>query len=135
MHFSLIPNHEKAAGEIRRVLKPSGRFIMTDIIQKIKQDRHADTVSCLAGLHTAEEYDKLFKKSGFEPVYYEDRSETLNELLFNLVLSCDNIDTYAQHLLPKSPSRPTSPTGKADWDTLIRCKPGYAVFIFSKKHA
>jgi ubiquinone/menaquinone biosynthesis C-methylase UbiE len=138
--FSLIPDQERAAGEIWRVLKLDGRFILTDIILRNEAaQKQSSPPSCLIGSHAVENYNKFFKKSGFEPVYFEDQSATLKDIIFDLALSCDNVEELTQQLLsgpyPTSPSQPFSPPEETAWDSLIQCKPGYGVFIFSKKNA
>ncbi|MBC8343807.1 MAG: arsenite methyltransferase [Bacteroidetes bacterium] len=69
--LNLVPDKEKAFGEIFRVLKPNGRFSISDVIIKgelpasIRNDAKLYT-GCVAGTIQLEPYLQIIKNSGFK---------------------------------------------------------------------
>lgn len=68
--INLAPDKEKVYKEIYRVLKPKGRFIISDIVTEIKLDESIKNnpeklVTCVGGVLTEKKYINIIKKAGF----------------------------------------------------------------------
>jgi arsenite methyltransferase len=94
--FSLLPNKERAASEISRVLKRGGSFVITDIVSrpaKETNDPHDPvassvvTLPCIAGAETQEAYLSLFGTAGLAPTLLEDHSRALRKLGYQIGLT------------------------------------------------
>jgi arsenite methyltransferase len=138
--LSLISDQEKAALEINRVLKPGGRFILTDIILRGKTGHNLPGQMafgcCLAGSHSIEEYLQLFRRSGFDPYHFEDQSDKLKEVGFQLLLATGDFEQFTDHISGGAPDKndrePSSTSLELLWDWFLQSKPGYALFIMNK---
>lgn len=71
--INLVPNKEKVYREIYRVLKPGGRFIVSDLVtekelsESIKNNPEK-LVACVGGALTEKNYVAAIKKGGFKKV-------------------------------------------------------------------
>ncbi len=71
--LNLVPDKRRAFAEIFRVLKPGGRFTISDIVTygavpaEIRQDMEL-WAGCVAGAMDQEEYLQLIREAGFEDV-------------------------------------------------------------------
>lgn len=69
--LNLVPDKLKAFKEIRRILKPGGRFIISDIVllrdlpQKVKESAEA-YAACIAGALLKEQYLDTIREAGFD---------------------------------------------------------------------
>jgi arsenite methyltransferase len=138
--FSLLPDRERAARDIQRVLKPKGRFVLTDIILRGKVDQYLQSKisfpCCLSSSASIEECLQLFKKTGFDPYYVEDQSDRLEEISFRLGLAMGDLNQFENHIL-QGPCRKkgqveSSTSPEIFWDFLKQGKPGYAAIIMNK---
>lgn len=76
--LNLVPNKKKAFAEIHRILKPSGRFIVSDVV--LEGDLPADVrrnaelwAGCVSGALQKEEYLSIARDAGFDLVVEKER--------------------------------------------------------------
>ncbi len=90
--LNLVPDKEKAFGEIYRVLKPGGHFNVSDIVlgaelpEKLRSEAEL-YVGCVAGAVLRSEYLGLIQKAGFKnvKVQKERRVEVPREILLKYI--------------------------------------------------
>lgn len=80
--LSCVDDPEETLKELRRVLRPEGTLAVSDLTAG-----EASETADVRGLHTKEEYRKLFRCAGFTVYYEEDASEGLLQLFGQLLLS------------------------------------------------
>jgi ubiquinone/menaquinone biosynthesis C-methylase UbiE len=78
--LALAPNKQKVFDEIYRILKPGGRFVISDIVsgQDIPKELVEDTdlyVSCVTGAAQVDQYHSMIRKSGFIKVEEVERHD------------------------------------------------------------
>lgn len=71
--INLVPDKEKAYQEIYRILKPSGRFVISDLVTEKELDEFVRNnpeklVACVGGALTEKGYIGAIKKAGFKNV-------------------------------------------------------------------
>lgn len=94
--INLSPNKKRVFEEIQRVLKPGGRFMVSDIVllkalpESVKENINA-LVGCVAGASLKEDYLKYITSAGFVDIRMVDEmnfrmtSETADPMLKSLV--------------------------------------------------
>ena len=70
---NLVPNKEKAYQEIYRILKPGGRFVISDLVTEKELDESIRNnpeklIACVGGALTEKGYIGAIKKAGFKNV-------------------------------------------------------------------
>jgi len=138
--FSLLPNKEAAAIEIKRVLKPGRKLVITDVFLRgqISEEirTKASFASCIAGAKTLEGYVKLFEQVGFRDPYVEDHSEALKKVAYQALVSFGSWEAFSAQIWERSTSsskgRDGDVAGKV-WQSLFKQgRPGYALLAFTK---
>ena len=77
--INLTPNKQRVFAEIARVLKPGGRFIISDIVTfgdvppEIRQDMEL-WAGCVAGAIDEQEYLAIIRRNGFSNLKFHSRS-------------------------------------------------------------
>jgi SAM-dependent methyltransferase len=71
--INLVPDKEKAYREIHRILKPGGRFVISDLVTEKELDESIinnpeKLVACVGGALTEKGYIGAIKKAGFKNV-------------------------------------------------------------------
>jgi len=71
--INLVPDKERAYKEIYRILKPGGRFVISDLVTEKELDESIRNnpeklVACVGGALTEKEYIGAIKKAGFKNV-------------------------------------------------------------------
>jgi len=71
--INLVPNKEKAYREIYRILKPGGRFVISDLVTEKELDESIRNnpeklIACVGGALTDKAYIRVVKKSGFKNI-------------------------------------------------------------------
>jgi hypothetical protein len=94
--FSILPDKDRAAEEICRVLRPKGRIVMTDVVMQagVVRDTGRDDpgsrgmplIPCLAGAVSLEEYAAVFEKAGLHRSASEDHTVTLKKIGYQMAL-------------------------------------------------
>ncbi|MBT3362758.1 MAG: class I SAM-dependent methyltransferase [Chloroflexi bacterium] len=83
--FCIFPDKVKAATEIARVLRPQGKYGMTDITinEPLPEDMQSllTWVSCVAGAGAPEQYVSTLKQAGFGNFVVQDHSNVLLTLV------------------------------------------------------
>ncbi|MFZ3047621.1 MAG: DVU_1556 family methyltransferase [Desulfatirhabdiaceae bacterium] len=138
--FSLMPDKEKAAREIHRVLRRGGRLAMTDIVLRGAVDNtlrdHVGMVCCMSGAVSAEEYTSLFTRAGFHSPYLEDHSDQLRKVAFRMGVTFGSMDGFMSRLPTGPCSRKTSAEQQGSAQAYLQFvkqgRPGYVLLIMSR---
>lgn len=130
--FSLFPNKEIVAKEIKRVLKLGGKLVFSDVFLRgniTEQLRGSKSFAiCIAGAMTMEDYEKLLRQVGFEKFYIEDRSIELKRLAYWILLNYGSVEGFLTRLTGDDIL-----TLSTSWRRLFQeGKPGYALFAATK---
>jgi SAM-dependent methyltransferase len=91
--FSVLPDKNRAASEIARVLKPGGTFLMTDIVARTPDNGTVSglpgnvggfTLPCMAGAAPLAEYMEIFGRCGLGEAFVEDHSKELKKVGYQI---------------------------------------------------
>ena len=138
--FSLLPDKETAARDIKRVLKSGGKLVMTDIILRgevSKELRSQITFACcLAGAWQVGEYVSLLQEIGFQSPYIEDHSHELGKVGYQIGITFGSIDNFLGSL-PAGPCRrkgvtDSTPSVESYQEFLKLGRPGYALVAMTR---
>ena len=132
--FSLLPDKQSSAREIFRVLKPGGKFVMTDMViqgdpaamAELRQSMPAPSMfsSCLADALTIEDYINVLHQCGMKNTLVEDHSSELRQLTFKLFTDPRTSDLFKGHRKP----------GEGGFlNAVKKLKPGYYLLVFTKE--
>ena len=110
-------------GQVYRVLKQDGWFIITDVYAKNPEAafelNQFAVNSCMRSLHNTEELIKKLERHGFRIENFEDCSDFLKELLVKIGFRYGSMGAFWN----------AASQGCADGcgfqETLKKCKPGY----------
>ncbi len=139
--FSLMPDKPKAATELRRVLKKSGKLAMTDIVLRGKVDdslrSRLHMAYCMSGAVSAEEYTHLFSRAGFHSPYVEDHSEQLRKVAFQMGIAFGSMSGFMSQI-PTGPCRcktsaePHPSAQQAYMQFVKQGRPGYMLMVLTR---
>lgn len=83
--ISALPDKEAAIGEVVRVLRPGGRFVMTDVTREGPLPAELDTfvawLACAGGALSRDGYAALLRGAGLEVVLVEEHGAALIDLV------------------------------------------------------
>jgi len=98
--LNLVPNKRNAFREIYRVMKPGGRFSISDIVldgnipEKFKSVAEL-YAGCVSGAISQEEYLEIIAQNGFKNIkIVKDKDIILPNELLATILTKDEIETY-----------------------------------------
>ena len=144
--FSVLPNKEKAASEMSRVLKINGRLVVTDIIAKGRMPHGIDgelsltpgslpLLPCIAGARSIDEYVAILDNAGFHHPYIEDHSAALKKIAYQIGINFGSWEEFLQGLSSELFSDPAKGITEVEaYRTLFaERKFGYALIMVSKK--
>lgn len=98
--LNLVPDKEKAFGEILRILKPNGHFSVSDIVlQGALPDGLKKTAEmyagCVSGAIQKEEYLKIIEKSGFKNILVQKEKEIkIPTDILSRYMSTEDLDEF-----------------------------------------
>ena len=96
--FCLLPNKPKALAEIRRVLKPNGKLIISDLyLQKPSSEKvNLNGITCLQNLMTKEEICQIIIESGFLNRSWDDKRSDYLGFLAEMIFEFDTVEGFWQ---------------------------------------
>jgi arsenite methyltransferase len=96
--LSLIEDRLSALNECRRILRSSGRIIISDLYARnpavIPGLRRLPRDCCLRGATESSELKELVKTAGFDVDLWEDHSDLLKEFAFQIVWSYGSMENF-----------------------------------------
>ena len=115
--FSLLQDPQRAANEAGRVLPSGGIVVLSDMISRAETDGSLDGSDVLNHLYRTGRISDFFSISGFDFVYYEDRTRDLQRMLAQMILDDSACACFSEE----------------DRMTLRRYRAGYGMFVFEKR--
>lgn len=85
--LSLMPDLPGTIAEFKRILKPSGQLIISDIYQRIPQTKPSIKGSCASSPLDFNELARELQKNGIHTSNFEDHSKLLAELAARLIFA------------------------------------------------
>lgn len=130
--MSLMNDLNSTITEVNRVLKKDGWFVITDVYAKnpdeIPELESCSINSCMRGLHNLDALQEKLKSTGFEIALFEECSDLLKQLMFNIIFRYGSMDVFWN----KSIDDIECMTGLKFQQKLRLCKPGYFMLIGRK---
>ncbi len=139
--FSLQVNKKIGATEISRVLKPDGKFVLTDVMLKsnLSQDLKTDLTfsCCFSGAETQDGYSRTFNEAGLKEIHFEDHSKAMKKVTYQVITGYGSLSAFWEQFGSKadsccSVSGDTSGSRKLWLRMFQEGKPGYGLFSFTK---
>ena len=101
--FSSLPNKHEVALEIKRVLKPGGKLVISDIVKKKMPNYELKgcpfpLIPCLAGARSIEDYMAIFKQAGFRSLHVQDHSLELKKLGYQIAVTFGGWEEFLHQL-------------------------------------
>jgi ubiquinone/menaquinone biosynthesis C-methylase UbiE len=129
--LSLMENLNNVIGDVFRILKPGGWFIITDVYARktefIHELHEISVNSCMRGIHNLDELKNTVKNIGFHVELLEDCSDMLKELMVKTIF------TYGSMSIFWNKVSSCSIDGCEFQQLLKKCKPGYFIMIAKKE--
>lgn len=104
--FSLMKDKTAVLNEVKRVLKPKGKFIISDMyfrnnkVQPISQDISIET--CILNAFLVDELKEFLNENGFKVTLFEDYTHRLQELMATIIMTYGSLDYFWQKVTNKS---------------------------------
>ena len=101
--LNLVPDKRAAFKEIYRVLKPSGRISISDMVATTKDRgiiKPEEWAECIAGAVTFDEYKGILEETGFKEIQAVDERHPINEEMISKGLKVKSIAWVAQKPSP-----------------------------------
>jgi len=129
--LSLMDDLKCVVGEVFRVLKPKGWFVITDVYAKnpefIRDLKNISVNSCMRNPQDLELLKETMKKSGFHILLLEDCSQMLKQLMVKTIFSYGSMSIFWNK------AAKCSIDGTKFQNLLKNCKPGYFIMIAEKE--
>ncbi len=130
--LSVIQDVDRVLGECRRVLKPAGRLLVSDVYagnpDGVSGLKGLRVECCLTGAVCREEWTSRLEAGGFDVTLWEDHSAALREFAARLILAGFSFDAF-RHC--RSNARKDEAAGEAQ-GALYKARPGYFLLIAQK---
>ena len=118
--LSLVDRRDEVLAECHRVLRPGGRFAITDVYARNTVSRDQPQPACLAGMAPQNEIMAELAGAGFRVERWEDHSHVLKTFMARLIFECDSADAlWADDAATMN-------------NALKQCRPGYFLLIAVK---
>lgn len=102
--LSLLQDPASALGEFRRVLRPDGWLVITDIYARERQGipmlNQLPLISCLKGARSKEDIVALTEAVGFQTVLWEDHTLLLKRLAAEIVFAYGSMQRFWNLFVP-----------------------------------
>jgi hypothetical protein len=142
--FSILPNKEQAASEMSRVLKPSGRLVVTDVTlgREAPDGCHRGLnaaefplVPCMAGARSVEDYVAIFEGVGFHDPRIEDHTVSLRKIGYQIGIDFGDWEGFLRRLSSElcSGSAAIAPSVEQYQRLFTAGKFGYALIALKKR--
>ncbi len=129
--LSVMADPYRALDEFRRVLKPDGTLILTDVYARNPEVRRSSNPipadCCLNGATTREELMGRLTERGFRTVLWEDHSDHLKRFAVELILSYGSLNEFWRQTLAAS-----GDPGEIQ-RSITQMRPGYFLLIARKR--
>lgn len=109
--FTLVDS-KRVAEEMRRVLKPGGKALITNIFLRegVNERRTLTPLThCMATAKPLGEQVDFLKQAGFCDVYTEDHSQVINELALRMMMKLGWSKKFPDKASETPPAQPTKP--------------------------
>lgn len=128
--MSLMEDWKKVVLEAKRVLKPEGFFIISDVYARrpeyVDELQESNINSCMRGLFELDSLKNFTLNSGLEMAYFEECTELLKSLMVKIIFKYGSMSRFW--------GIATCSTDCGDFQQkLSMCKPGYFLMILRKK--
>jgi len=139
--FSLQIEKQRGAGEIARVLKTGGKFVLTDVMLKsnLSQELKTDLTfsCCFSGAETQAGYSQIFTEAGLEDIHFEDHSKAMKKVTYQVITGYGSLSAFWEQFGSKVDSCcPVSGNTSGSRKLWLRMfqegKPGYGLLAFTK---
>lgn len=127
--LSLMDNLDRTLQEFYRVLRERGWLVVTDVYARNPAGalalRDLPVASCLTGAHVLTQLIGQLNLTGFDIVLWEDHTEVLKELVFNLIMQYGSLENFWQ----KNSSEIDAGAIEA---VVAKARPGYFLLVARK---
>lgn len=98
--LNLVPDKGVAFKEIYRVLKPAGRFVVSDMnatgeTKKELPENPEDWAACITGAIPVNEYERLLSEAGFRNIEHKDENSSIDETSCSQGLAVKSVAWFA----------------------------------------
>lgn len=129
--LSLMEDLSGVLGQVYRVLKNDGYFVITDVYAKepvfLDQVNKKPANTCMRGLHDLQSLKECLRDEGFEIILLEDHSFFLKELMVKIIFSYGSMGIFWNK------TSEACLDGEEFQDLLKKCKPGYFLMVAKKR--
>ncbi len=125
--LSVMEDMDKALSEFYRVLKKNGKLIISDLY--IRSNHKLDDLPfycCVNGALPRQELENKLDKNNFKIIHWEDCTEELKKLVFNMIMNYGSVEKFWKQMIPKNADC------KEISNRMIKAKLGYFLLIAQK---